>query len=361
MAEGEIAAVPTMSADDAELLKFIEQSKPKIFVVGTGGSGCNTLARLNDLGIAGAKLIAMNTDAHHLVTMRADKKLLIGKKLTRGMGAGSNPDVGEAAAKESKDDIAKVLEDAQLVFITCGLGGGTGTGSAHVIAEQAKNAGALTVAIVTLPFGSEGRARWQNALTGLAKLKRQVDTVIVIPNDRLLAIVPDLPLNTAFKVADEVLANAAKGITELVTKSGLVNLDFADLRTILKDAGCAVIGMGESSIADKSNDRAVTAIENALNSPLIETDISEANRALINVIGGADMTLREAEMMVEEVSKRISPDSHIIWGARIEPGLQKNVLKVLVVIAGAKLPQYEKAENIQPAAASGDLELDSML
>jgi len=360
MGENELAAVQTMSQDDLELMKFIEQSKPRIYVIGAGGSGCNTLSRLHEIGIQGAKIIAMNTDAQHLVKVRADKKILLGKKLTLGMGAGSNPEVGENAAKESKDDIAKSLEDAQLVFVTCGLGGGTGTGSAHVIAEQAKNMGALTVAIVTLPFTSEGRARWQNALNGLGKLKRQADTVIVIPNDKLLAIVPDLPLNTAFKVADEVLANAAKGITELVTKSGLVNLDFADLRTILKDAGCAVIGVGESSLAEKSDKRAVTAIENALSSPLIEIDIAEANKALINVVGGADMTLREAEMMVEEVSKRISPDSHIIWGARIEPDLQKNVLKVLVVIAGAKLPQYEKMEVV-PAGAPADLELDTML
>lgn len=358
MAENELSAVETVSKDDQELLRFIEQSKPKIYVVGAGGSGCNTLSRISEIGILGAKIIAMNTDAQHLVKVRSEKKILLGKRLTRGMGAGSNPEVGENAAKESKDEIAKALEDAQLVFVTCGLGGGTGTGSAHIIAEQAKNAGALTVAIVTLPFSSEGRTRWHNALDGLAKLKRQADTVIVIPNDKLLTIVPDLPLNTAFKVADEVLANAAKGITELVTRSGLVNLDFADLRTILKDAGCAVIGMGEASMAAKPDERAMTAIENALSSPLLDTDISEANKALINVVGGADMTLREAELMVEEVSKRISPDSHIIWGARIEPEMQRSSLKVLVVIAGARLPQYEKMEVV-PAPA--ELELDTML
>lgn len=359
MAENEISVADIVSKDDEELLKFIEQCKPKIYVVGAGGSGCNTLSRLYEIGVEGAKIIAMNTDAQHLVKMRADKKILLGKQLTKGMGAGSNPEVGENAAKESKADIQKALAEAQLVFITCGLGGGTGTGSAHIISEEAKNAGALTIAIVTLPFSSEGRARWRNALEGLAKLKRQADTVIVIPNDKLLAIVPDLPLNTAFKVADEVLANSAKGIAELVTKSGLVNLDFADLKTVLKDAGCAVIGMGESSLSAKPDERALTAIENALSSPLLETDIQDANKALINVIGGEDMTLREAELMVEEVSKRISPDSHIIWGARIEPGLQKSTLKVLVVIAGAKLPQYEKMELavVQPV----EIELDSML
>ena len=359
MAESEIAAADIVSKEDQELLSFIEQSKPKIYIVGAGGSGCNTLNRLHEIGVHGAKIIAMNTDAQHLVKMKADKKILLGKQLTRGMGAGSNPEVGENAAKESKADIQKALTDAQLVFITCGLGGGTGTGSAHMIAEESKNAGALTIAIVTLPFSSEGRARWKNALEGLAKLKRQSDTVIVIPNDKLLAIVPDLPLNTAFKVADEVLANSAKGIAELVTKSGLVNLDFADLKTVLKDAGCAVIGMGESTLNAKPDERAITAIENALSSPLLETDIQDANKALINVIGGADMTLREAELMVEEVSKRISPDSHIIWGARIETDMQKSALKVLVVIAGAKLPQYEKMEVA--VAQPVEIELDTML
>ncbi len=361
MPENELAAIDTISKDDQELLKFIEASKPNIYVIGCGGSGCNTLGRLYEIGVHGAKIIAMNTDAQHLVKMRADRKILLGKQLTKGMGAGSNPEVGEAAANESKTEIQKVLGDAQLAFVTCGLGGGTGTGSAHIVAENAKSAGALTVAIVTLPFASEGRQRWKNAVGGLAKLKRQADTVIVIPNDKLLAIVPDLPLNTAFKVADEVLANAAKGIAELVTKSGLVNLDLADLRTVLKDAGCAMIGVGESGINAKPNERAVTAIENALSSPLLETEIGEANRALINVTGGADMTLREAELMVEEVSKRISPDSHIIWGARIEPDMQKSAIKVLVVIAGAKLPQYEKMDVVAPQPESAEIELDTML
>ena len=352
----------SLSSDDEELLKFIAQSKPKICVVGTGGSGCNTLGRVREIGIKDATVIAMNTDAQHLVKTKADRKVLLGKQLTKGMGAGSDPGVGEGAAKESKKEIEKVLEDAQLVFVTCGLGGGTGTGSAHVICEMAKNMGALSVAIVTLPFSSEGRSRWKNAVDGLQKLKRQADTVIVIPNDKLLQIVPDLPLNTAFKVADEVLANAAKGIAELVTKSGLVNLDFADLKTILKDAGCAVIGMGESSLNTKAAERAVTAIENALNSPLIETDIRDARKALINVVGGSDMTLKEAELMVEEVAKRIGSDSHIIWGARIEPEMQKNALKVLVVIAGAKLPQYEKTAVLEvQKQQSEELELDSML
>jgi len=347
-----------LSKDDEELLKFIESSAPKICVVGTGGGGCNTLNRVFEIGVQGTTLIAMNTDAHHLVKTRADKKLLLGRNTTKGLGAGSNPTVGEEAAKESKDEIAKILTNSQMVFVTCGLGGGTGTGSAHIIAEEAKNNGALTIAVVTLPFISEGRVRRQNALEGLNKLKRQVDTVIVIPNDKLLAIVPDLPLNTAFKVADEVLSSSVKGIAELVTKVGLVNLDFADLRTILKDAGCAVIGFGESNANIKPDERAITAVENALNSPLLDTDISEASKALVNVTGGADMTLREAELVIEELSKKISPNSHIIWGARVEPELSKSVMKVLVVVAGAKLPNYEKVEV---KAEPSEIDLDSII
>lgn len=330
-----------VSKDDQELLKFLEETKPRIFVVGTGGSGCNTLTRMNDMGIEGVQTIAMNTDVRHLIKMRSDKKILIGKTTTKGMGAGSNPTVGEAAAKESAAEIKECLKGASMVFITCGMGGGTGTGSAHVIAEQAKAAGALTIAVVTLPFLSEGRVRLQNALEGLDKLKRHADTVVVIPNDKLLTIAPDLPLNTAFKVCDEVLAGAVKSIAELITRAGLVNLDFADLRTILSSAGCAVVGVGEASVDAKSEQRAMVAVEMALNSPLLDVDISTAHRALVNVTGGEDMTLKEAEMIVSEVAKRIDPTAHIIWGARVEKTTKKSSLRVLVVVAGTKFPQYD--------------------
>ncbi len=352
-------SIPTedISTDDAELLKFLEGAKPKILVVGTGGSGSNTLNRMVEMGIEGATFVVMNTDVRHLLKVRADRKVLLGKKTTRGLGAGSNPDVGEASAKESEEEIKKVIGDASLVFITCGLGGGTGTGSAHVIAQQAKATGALTIAVVTLPFVSEGYTRRKNALEGLEKLKKHADTTIVIPNDKLLRIVPDLPLDTAFKVSDEVLASSVKGISELVTKAGLVNLDFADLKTILGGTGCAVIGIGESSIDTKPEQRALVAIETALTSPLLDVDIANASKALINVTGGDDMTLREAELMVSEVGKRIAPDSHIIWGARVEGGLGKNMLRVLVVIAGSKFPQYEK-EAISAAQATAELDLE---
>ncbi|MCX8197589.1 MAG: cell division protein FtsZ [Candidatus Micrarchaeota archaeon] len=357
--ESQIPEGVTVSPEDAELLKFIEQSKPKIYVVGAGGSGCNTMARMFDMRIEGAKLIAMNTDVQHLVKMRADKKILLGKKTTKGMGAGSNPAVGEAAAKESVEEIKAAISDGMMVFVTCGLGGGTGTGSAAIIAEQAKAVGALTIAVVTLPFSSEGKIRMHNALEGLEKLRKHADTVIVIPNDKLLSIVPDLPLNTAFKVSDEVLAGAVKGITELVTKAGLVNLDFADLRTILSGAGCAVVGVGEASVDAKPEQRALIAVDTAMNSPLLDVDVSTANRALINVIGGEDMTLKEAELIVSEVSKRIDPSSHIIWGARIEKSAKKSSIRVLVVLAGAKFPNYELQAASSPSSlAEADLDLD---
>ena len=345
MTESDIGAIIPQaglpSKEDEDLLKFLEDAKPRLVVVGTGGSGCNTLTRMSELGVHGANFIAMNTDVQHLVKMRSDKKVLIGKKTTKGIGAGSDPRLGEEAAKESAEEIKAAMGKCSLAFVTCGLGGGTGTGSAPIIAEQARADGALVVSVVTLPFASEGRQRRANALGGLVKLKKGCDTVIVVPNDKLLSIVPDLPLNTAFKVSDEVLSGSVKGIAEMVTKAGLVNLDFADLRTILKGAGCAVVGMGEASISSNAEERAMVAIETALNSPLIDVDISTATRALINVTGGEDMTLREAELMVSETNKRISPDSHIIWGARIEENLPKNSIRVLTVIAGAEFPQYE--------------------
>jgi cell division protein FtsZ len=343
--------------DDEELLTFLNETKPKICIIGCGGAGCNTIARLSQMNVKGAELIALNTDVHHLLKMKCDKKLLIGKKLTKGMGAGSNPEIGEAAAKESKDEIEKAIEGASMIFITGGMGGGTGTGSGHIVAEVAKNKGILTVGIVTLPFFSEGRQRRKNALDGLNRLRKKSDTTIVIPNDKLLTLAPDLPLNTAFKLSDEILAGAAKGITELITKAGLVNLDFADMKTILLNGGYAVIGTGESTTSTKPEERARYAIEMALNSPLIDATIDDAGRALINVIGGADMTLREAELMATEVADKIAHDSHIIWGARIDESLPKNVIKVLVVIAGAEFPEYKlESEKIDKI----EVELDSI-
>ncbi|MDE1846352.1 MAG: cell division protein FtsZ [Candidatus Micrarchaeota archaeon] len=351
---------PMISQDDEELLRFIENAKPKIYVVGAGGSGSNTITRMAEMNIEGAVLVAANTDAAHLAKTHSTRKILIGKKSARGLGAGSEPKIGEEAAIESKEDIRHIIGDAQLVFITCGLGGGTGTGSAPVIAHEAKENGALTVAIVTLPFSSEGRMRMRNALEGLSKLKRVTDCTIIIPNDKLLSVAPDLPLNMAFRVSDEVLCNATKGILEMVTKPGMVNLDFADLRSVLKDSGYAVIGIGEAT-ASQSNNRAQIAIENTLKSPLLDVDLGTTRKALVNIIGGEDLTLREAESIFQEVAGRISDEGLLKWGARIDPTMQKSSLKVMVVMGGVDFPDYtETGIKTKIKDNTEDIDLDEI-
>ncbi|MGC8568258.1 MAG: cell division protein FtsZ [Candidatus Micrarchaeia archaeon] len=349
------------SADDEELLRFIESSRPKIYIVGAGGSGSNTISRLYEFGVQGATLVAMNTDAAHLIKTKAERKLLLGKKVTRGLGAGSDLKVGEEAALESKDEIRHMLADAQMVFVTCGLGGGTGTGSVSVIAHEAKEIGALVTAIVTLPFSSEGRTRMRNALEGLSKLRKSADSIIVINNDKLLSIAPDMPLNMAFRVCDEVLASASKGIVEMITKPGLVNIDFADLKAVLKDSGYGVIGSGEGYATNGGMDRASAAIENAIKNPLLDADLSSAKKALINIIGSESLTLREAEMIFQDIASRINKDSMLKWGARIDPDLQKDSIKIMVVLSGADFPQYS-SESIekQIESLSSQVDIDSM-
>ncbi|MFC2174577.1 cell division protein FtsZ [archaeon] len=332
---------------DKEIEDILSNSQARIRVVGTGGSGNNTMRRLHEIGVQGAEVLAMNTDAQHLLITPANKKLLLGRSITRGLGAGSDPELGEAASKESKKSIEKALASSDLVFITCGLGGGTGTGSAPVIAQVARDIGALTVGVVTLPFSVEGRRRMENALGGLKKLRKECDTVIVIPNDKLLEIVPDLPINAAFKVADEILVNAVKGITELITKPGLVNLDFADVRAVLANGGAAMIGLGESEIEGDSEGRALEAVEDALNSPLLDIDVSESTRALVNVCGGSDMTLREAEMIVEAVASKIHSNAHIIWGAMIDDDMKRSKIQAMIVIAGGRFPYLDESRALQ--------------
>lgn len=320
--------------EDEELRQILESRKTQIKVVGCGGAGNNTITRLMQVGIVGAETIAVNTDAQDLLYTDSDKKILIGKEITGGLGAGADPRLGMEAAKESKDDIKRALQGADMVFLTCGLGGGTGTGSIPVIAEVAKKLGALTVAVVTLPFSMEGKQRMANAREGLENLEDVVDTLIVIPNDKLLEIVPDVSLATAFKICDEILVNAVKGVAELVTKPGLVNLDFADIRAIMKEGGLAMIGMGESD----TENRAFEAVEKALNNPLITVDIEGAKGALINVMGGPDITIREAQQIVEAVSTKISSDAKIIWGAQVAKELGDTV-RTLLIVTGVKSPQ----------------------
>ncbi|MEM4267347.1 MAG: cell division protein FtsZ [Candidatus Woesearchaeota archaeon] len=319
---------------DPELEQMVARQRASIKVVGTGGAGNNTINRMTEVGIIGAETIACNTDAQDLLYTSAEKKVLLGKELTGGLGAGSIPKIGEEAARESEHDIKQALQGADMVFITCGLGGGTGTGSAPVIAEIAKKLGALTVAIVTMPFSMEGNRRYENALIGLEKLENVVDTLIVIPNDKLLELAPDLPIHTAFKVADEILTNAVKGIAELVTKAGLVNLDFADIRAVMGKGGVALIGVGESD----TENRAVEAVEKAIHNPLLNVDISGANGALINVVGGQDMTLDEARKVIETVSEKLDEDARIIWGAQIYDDMN-GTIRAMLIVTGVKSAQ----------------------
>jgi cell division protein FtsZ len=326
---------PKAMAEDEELRRVLAGLKTNIKIVGAGGGGSNTINRIVEEGIVGADLFAMNSDAQHLLTVHSPHKILIGRRSTRGLGAGSRPQVGREAALEAEEEVRAALQGADMVFITCGLGGGTGTGAAPVIARIAKELGALTIAIVTRPFSGEGVARAQNADYGQEELEVVCDTVIVIPNDKLLEIVPRLPLNAAFKVADELLMRAIKGITEMITKVGLVNLDFADLKTIMKGGGVAVIGLGEAS---DTPEKATEAVNEALNSPLLEVDVSNATGALICVTGGDDMTVTEAEMVADEIHKRINANAGIIWGAYIDPSLS-HTIRVMVVITGVKSTQ----------------------
>ena len=332
---------------DKELEQILKARAPRIKVVGVGGAGNNTITRLMEVGIVGAETVAVNTDAQDLLFSDANYKLLIGKEVTKGFGAGGDPKVGEEAAKESKDDIKKALEGADMVFVTCGLGGGTGTGASPIVAEVAKKLGALVIGIVTLPFSMEGRVRMRNAKLGFENLRRNVDTLIVIPNDRLLEVVPDVSIAAAFKVCDEILVNAVKGITELITKPGLVNLDFADVRAVMQKGGMAVIGVGESS----SKNRAIEAVDKALHHPLLVVDIEGAKGALINVVGGPDITIKEANQVVEQVANYLDTEAKIIWGAQIDKNV-KEKMRVFVVITGVS---FEFEEGFTGAEETGTI------
>jgi cell division protein FtsZ len=336
---GQMAQAAALGADarvDAELEQILRSLKTNIKIIGVGGGGTNTISRIYDEGIIGAELYAANTDAQHLLTLHAPHKVLLGRRVTRGLGAGALPQIGEEAAREAEEELKKILVDTHICFVTCGLGGGTGTGGAAVIAKIAKEMGALTIAVATLPFRGEGKMRMENAEWGLDRLRDSADTVVVIPNDKLLEICPRLSLNAAFKVADEVLMRSIKGLTEVITRPGLVNLDFNDVKTIMKGAGVAMIGLGESDAP--GDERIQEAIDQAINSPLLEVDISEANGVLVDVIGGTDLTISEAEKAAEEIQSRVHANARIIWGAAIDPSMDKSV-RVMLVVTGVKSKQ----------------------
>ena len=349
-------APPT--ADDEEIAKIAAQLDVSIKIIGCGGGGSNTINRCVEAGVSGAQLCAINTDAKHLLAIHAPKKILIGKNITRGLGAGAIPQVGEAAAKENEREIRDFLTGANIVFVTAGLGGGTGTGSAHFAARLAKEQKALAIGVVTLPFTAEGEVRMENALDGLERLRRLCDTTIVIPNDKLLELVPKLPVDAAFKVADEVLMQTIRGLTEIITKPGLVNLDYSDIMTVMNEGGVAFVGIGESEEADPE-DRVESAIGEALSSPLLgEIDLKESKGALIRVVGGPDMTVTEAQKAAEIVGQRIAKHARLIWGCSIAPSLESTV-KILLIVTGAKSDSFMGSQSSaasvgakRPAAAS---------
>ncbi|MFH0929477.1 MAG: cell division protein FtsZ [Candidatus Aenigmatarchaeota archaeon] len=310
----------------------IEMHKAKIMVVGCGGAGSNTVSRLTEMGASGADIIALNTDAKHLSITKAHKKLLIGKDTTKGLGAGGYPQVGEKSAVEQRTQIKQMLEGADLVFVTAGMGGGTGTGAAPVVAEIAKSLGAIVVGSVTMPFRMEG-TRIQKAEDGLSKLRQVTDTVVVIENQKLLEYAGSMPIAQAFSLADELISMMIKGITETITVPSLVNLDFADVRTIMKCGGVSAICVGESD----SQSRIKDAVLKALNHPLLEVDYQGALGALIHVICGPDCTLAEINEAGELISKRLSSEAQIIWGARVSPEYAGKV-QVIAIVTGVKSP-----------------------
>lgn len=348
-----------ISPDDEELAKIVESMKVNIKIVGCGGAGTNTITRCARSGIYGAELVAMNTDAPHLLTVQANRKILVGKRTTRGLGAGAIPQIGEEAAREDYDDINSAIGDAEIVFITSGMGGGTGTGVSPIVGEVAKHQKSLVISIVTLPFSAEGRVRMENAFFGIEKLRKVSDTTIVIPNDKLLEIVPRLPLDQAFKVADEILMESLKGLTEIITRPGLVNLDYSDIQTVMKEGGVAMIGIGESSGGKASVE---DAVEEAVSSPLIEADISTTRGALVRIVGGEDMTVSQAETAVRIVQEKINPMARIVWGASVDPTLNGE-FKVLVVLTGVNSPYFlSSSKGVSLKGAKGlDAEIDSVM
>ena len=315
-------------------------------VVGVGGGGGNAVNRMIDEHLEGVEFISVNTDAQALLASKADVKMQIGKKLTRGLGAGARPDIGRQAIEESREEVSRVLGNADLVFVTCGMGGGTGTGSAPVICELAREMGALTVGIVTRPFLFEGRKRMRQAEGGIAEMRKHVDTMIVVPNERLLAVVgKGIPFQDALKKADEVLLQATQGISLLISKTGLINVDFADVRTVMMNGGSALMGTG----VGRGENRATEAAQQAISSPLLDNvSIAGAAGVLLNITGGEDLTLGEVTQISDIIHDAVGDDSQIIFGAVTEPAMQGEV-RVTVIATG-----FDKGtEQVSETRSSG--------
>ncbi len=327
-----------VAPEDSMLKEFVEKVKARIVIMGIGGAGSNTITRLNAIGIDSVETIAVNTDAQHLLTTSADRKILIGKEVCGGNGSGGDPRIGEEAARESSEDIKEILAGTDILFLMAGLGGGTGTGASPVIADIAKQLGAVVVSIVTLPFSAEGMKKKEIAMEGLARLAKSSDTIVVVNNDRILDIAKELPLYQAFFISDEIVARAVKGMVEIVMKPGLINVDLADLRNVLEKGGPAVLTFGESD----GENRAIEAVDDALENPLLDADISGGKAAIINITSGPDFSLNEMEQIVETIVGSLDPNANVIWGARIDESLKGSV-QVLLVVTGVASPSVEAA------------------
>lgn len=334
---------------------FEDFGLPQIKIVGCGGAGNNTINRLYNIGVDGAETIAVNTDKQHLDVIKADKKILVGKSLTRGLGAGGFPEIGKRAAELARSTLQEVLKDADLVFITAGMGGGTGTGTAPIVAQVAKEAGAIVVGMVSTPFKVE-RARMVKAEEGIADLRAAADTVIVLDNNRLLEYVPNLPLEQSFSVMDQLIAETVKGISETITRPSLINLDFADVKAIMNAGGVAVMLVGETKSQDKSDN----VVRTALNHPLLDVDYRGATGALVHITGGPDLTLREAESIAESLTYELDSHANVIWGARIQKDYEGKV-RVLAIMTGVQSPQImgrgQKASAASDEALSGRIQM----
>ncbi|HWP38683.1 MAG TPA: cell division protein FtsZ [Gemmatimonadales bacterium] len=318
-----------------ELEQTVSQNA-RMKVVGVGGGGGNAVNRMITEHLMGVEFISVNTDAQALLGNKADVKVQIGKKLTRGLGAGARPEIGRQAIEENRDEVLHVLEGADLVFVTCGMGGGTGTGAAPIIAQMARDVGALTVAIITKPFLFEGRKRMKQAELGLAEMRKHVDTMIVVPNERLLAVVgKNVPFQDALKKADEVLLHATQGISTLISVTGLVNVDFADVRTVMQNGGSALMGTG----IGRGEDRAVEAAQQAISSPLLDNvSITGSTGVLVNIAGGQDLTLGEVNQISEIIHDAAGDQAEIIFGAVHDPAMEGEV-RVTVIATGFDQPQ----------------------
>jgi cell division protein FtsZ len=320
----------TPTREDVRKNKIVPSSIARIKVIGVGGGGCNAVNRMITGGVSGVEFWGINTDAQALAQSAAPQRLQIGQKLTRGLGAGGNPAIGQKAAEESREEIANALDNTDLVFITAGMGGGTGTGAAPIVAEIAKEMGCLTVGVVTRPFTFEGRRRTNQADDGVAELQSRVDTLIVIPNNQLLTVIPsDTPLQEAFRIADDILRQGVQGISDIITIPGLVNVDFADVRAVMADAGSALMGIGIGSGKSRAKEGAIAAIS----SPLLEFSIEGAKGVVLNITGGKDLTLHEVNAAAETIYEIVDPNANIIFGAVVDENMQGEV-RVTVIATG---------------------------